>query len=89
MKKLLPLILTTLALLLAACGPKEDPIEPTPANVVVSGVTLNQSTLALKIGETGTLTATVEPADADDKTVTWTSSDESVANVDNGNITAV
>ena len=89
MKKLLPLILTTLALLLAACGPKEDPIEPTPANVVVSGVTLNQSTLALKIGETGTLTATVEPADADDKTVTWTSSDESVAKVDNGKITAV
>ncbi len=51
MKKLLPLILTALAFLLAACGPKEDPIEPTPANVVVSGVTLNQSTLALKIGE--------------------------------------
>ena len=89
MKKLLPLILTALAFLLAACGPKEDPIDPTPANVVVSGVTLNQSTLALKIGETGTLTATVKPADADDKTVTWTSSDESVAKVDNGKITAV
>ena len=88
MKKSYPLILTTLILLLAACGPKEDPIEPTPANVVVSGVTLNQSTLALKIGETGTLTATVQPANATNKTVTWSSSNTSAATVSNGTVTA-
>lgn len=36
------------------------------------------------------ITATIEPADADDKTVTWSSSNESVATVDsNGLITFV
>ena len=62
MRKAYLLILTTLALLLAACGPKEEPIDPTPTNVEVSGVTLNQATLALETGGTGTLTANVQPA---------------------------
>ena len=89
MKQLLPLILTALAFLLAACGPKEEPIDPTPTNVEVSGVTLNQATLALKTGETGTLTATVQPSNATNKTVTWSSSNTSVATVTNGTVTAV
>ena len=42
--------------------------------------------LDLKAGETVTLTATTNPANKD---VTWTSSDESVATVDNGKVTAV
>ena len=89
MKQLLPLILTALAFLLAACGPKEEPIDPTPTHVEVSGVTLNQATLALKTGETGTLTATVQPSNATNKTVTWSSSNTSVATVTNGTVTAV
>ena len=89
MKKTYLLILTTLALLLAACGPKEELIDPTPTNVEVSGVTLNQATLALKTGETGTLTANVQPANATNKTVTWSSSNTSVATVTNGTVTAV
>ena len=40
-------------------------------------------------GETLTLTATVAPDDATDKTVTWTSSDPTVANVADGVVTAV
>ena len=89
MKKTYLLILTTLAFLIAACGPKEDPIDPTPTNVEVSGVTLSQPTLALETGKTGTLTATVQPSNATNKTVTWSSSNTSVATVSNGTVTAV
>ena len=59
------------------------------ASVDVESVTLDKTSLELAVGETATLTATVRPDDATDKTVTWTSSDESVAKVDNGKVTAV
>ena len=59
--------------------------------IVVTGVTLTQDTATLtKAGETVQLTATVAPADATDKSVTWTSSNTKVATVDaNGKVTAV
>lgn len=60
--------------------------EPIP----VTGVTLNQTSLRLNPGDTAQLTATVAPANADDKTVTWNSDNTSVATVDeNGLVTAV
>lgn len=57
----------------------------------VSGVTLSQDDAVLTVGaETLTLTATVAPANAKDKTVTWTTSNDAVATVDaNGVVTAV
>lgn len=58
--------------------------------VSVSGITLDRSSLSLKDGETATLTATVAPADADDKTVTWSSDNAAVASVAaDGTVTAV
>jgi uncharacterized protein YjdB len=42
---------------------------------------LNKTTLALEVGGNETLTATVAPADATDKSVTFTSSDPAVATV--------
>ncbi|MFR1821483.1 MAG: Ig domain-containing protein [Lactococcus petauri] len=55
-----------------------------------TGVSLNKTTLSLEVTGTETLTATVEPADAEDKTVTWTSSDSTIATVDaNGLVMAV
>ena len=57
---------------------------PTP----VTSVTLNKTTASLKVGETVTLSATVNPSDATDKTVTWTTSDATVATVSNGVVTA-
>lgn len=65
-----------------------DVEEPQP--VAVTGVTLSESTIVLQIGETAALTATVSPDNADDKTVEWSSSDETIATVSNtGVVTAV
>ena len=56
----------------------------------VSSISLDKDTLTLKRGESSKLTTTVEPADAGNKDVTWTSSDETVATVDvEGNITTL
>lgn len=57
--------------------------------VLVTGVTLDQATLSLEEGETAMLTAIVAPENATNKTVTWTSSDETVATVVEGKVTAV
>ncbi len=58
--------------------------------VAVSGVTLNIAEKSVATGESFTLTATVVPSDATDKTVTWTSGNTTVATVDsNGKVTAV
>lgn len=72
-----------------SCSKNEEP-EPTPPAVTVTGVTLNKTDLMLEIGGSETLTATVAPADATNKNVTWKSSDATVATVDdNGKVTGV
>jgi len=58
-------------------------------NVPVTGVTLDQTALTITVGETATLTATVDPEDATNKAVTWSSSKNSVATVSNGTVTGV
>ena len=60
-------------------------------NVEATSIVLNQETLVFTAeGQTTPLTATVAPADATDKSVTWTSSDETVATVSSdGVVTAV
>lgn len=58
------------------------------ASVAVTGVSVNAAT-TMVVGGTQQATATVTPADATNKAVTWSSSAEDVATVDqNGNITA-
>ena len=60
-----------------------------PAPILVTGVTLNKSELALYTGGSATLTATVQPDDATNKAVNLSSSNEAVATVDtNGKVTA-
>ena len=58
--------------------------------VAVTGITLDKETVQLKVGKTTKLTATVEPDNATDKTVVWSSGDETVATVsEDGTVTAV
>lgn len=45
----------------------------------VKEITLDKNALTLSTGETYTLVATISPADVDDKTITWASSNEDVA----------
>lgn len=62
--------------------------DPTPTTKPVTAVTVSGSG-TIEAGKTAQLTATVEPADATDTTVTWSSSNEDVATVDqNGVVTA-
>ena len=61
----------------------------TPDEIDVESITLSETTLTLKVGETHTLTATILPEDATDKTLTWTTDNETVATVAGGVITAV
>lgn len=63
---------------------------PRPSIVPVSKVTLSSSRLDLKAGDTRTLTAAIQPADATTKDVMWRSGNDSVARVDSsGKVTAV
>jgi uncharacterized protein YjdB len=58
--------------------------------IPVAKVTLDKDTLAMTAaGETKTLTATVDPDNATNRNVTWTSSNETVATVVDGVVTAV
>ena len=59
------------------------------AKVEVTSVKLNRSSVTLKVDETVTLSATVSPSNATDKSVTWSSSRTSVATVSSsGRVTA-
>ncbi len=60
------------------------------AMIPVQSVTIDKEELFLEIGESTVLTATISPSDATLQTVTWSSSDESVATIDEtGKVTAI
>ena len=65
------------------------PVSLSPSTIAVTGITLSQTSASLVEGETMTLSATVTPDDATDKTVTWSTSDAAIVTVDNGVVTAV
>ncbi|WP_225428329.1 Ig-like domain-containing protein [Levilactobacillus enshiensis] len=62
----------------------------TPSEVAVTGVTLDQSKISIEIGKTAALVATVLPVDATNKSVNFTSSDDTIATVTaDGTVTAI
>ena len=90
MKKMLR-IAAALAALLAMTnfiGCKND--DDDDGDVAVTEVKITSTVTEVTAGETITLTAEVLPADATNKTVTWTSSDTAIATVDStGKVTGV
>ena len=78
------------ATITATAGGQSATCEVTVEPVPVESITLNKTSVALKVGQSVTLTATVNPSNATDKTVTWTSSDPAVATIDaGGKLTAI
>ncbi len=57
--------------------------------VSANSISLNKSSATIKIGESTTLSATVSPSNATNKTITWSSSNTSVATVNNGIIKGI
>ena len=77
------------ATITATAGEKKAECKVTVC-IPVTSVDLNKTTLEMKAGDAETLVATVKPDNASDKTVTWSSSDASIASVDaNGKVTAI
>lgn len=63
--------------------------DPNPGDILVTGISLNQTAIEIKSGEKSSLTATITPENATNKTVTWTSSNTAAATVLNGVVTAI
>ena len=69
-----------------------EPTEPKPTEpkeIKTTGISVSNSALTLDIGDAKTITATVSPSNATNKSVKWSTSDSSVATVKDGKITAV
>ena len=61
-----------------------------PTNILVTGVSLNASTVKMYVGQSYQLIHTIKPSNATNKGVTWSSSNTNVVSVDqNGNIKAL
>lgn len=72
-------------------NPNPNPdTDPDPSTVDVTGVTLEPTSQTMSINETFALKATVAPADATDKGISWSSSAPDIASVDTkGNVKAL
>ena len=66
-----------------------DPTDALKNFIKVTSISLSHTSSTLAKGESLTLTATITPSNAADNTVTWTSSNSTVATVENGVVTAV
>ncbi len=65
-------------------------VKVNPTVIAVTGVSISPDSVEMIIGDTMSLTATVSPADATDKTISWSSSNSEIVSVDDkGVITAV
>jgi hypothetical protein len=85
MKKVFFVSIIAVVAMVTGCQDKDD----TKQSNELAGITVVQSSVALKPGASEELTLNFFPADADDKSVNWTSSNAQVATVSNGVVTAV
>ena len=63
--------------------------EPEIPVIHVTSISLNKSSLRLQAGANATLVAGISPVNADNKQVTWSSSDTGIATVEDGVVTGV
>ncbi|MCM1076581.1 MAG: leucine-rich repeat protein [Bacteroides sp.] len=78
------------SIITVSCGDLSATCVITVMPTTVSSISIDKNEWSAKVGDTVQLTATVMPEDATDKSVMWSSSDESVATVTNeGLVTAV
>ena len=63
--------------------------DPAAVHIDVTGVNIVQDSIEIIVGRTGTLVAQIEPADADNKRVTWSIDNPAIASIQNGKITAI
>ena len=75
--------------LLVGCTSNGNNNNPPVANTSVQSVSINEKDITLKVNDTKTLTATVLPENATDKSVTWSSNDTSVASINSSTVTAL
>lgn len=91
--RIAPAVVLLLSLILLAGCRKPVPDQPTPTptptpSAEVTRVELTESRLLLVVGQTHKLTLQLTPADAASKEVTWSSSDDKVATVSGGEVSA-
>ena len=72
----------------ATSGGKSATIKVTVNPIEVTGLKLNKTSTSIVLESSETITATITPTSATDKTITWSTSDSSIATVSNGKITA-
>lgn len=100
MKSKLLVLSTALMLVLAGCsGNNNQSFTPassgsqsgseSQSQTAVTGVSLNQTSLNMVVGETQNLVATVMPDSATNKNITWTATGDGVVSVDDGVVTAL
>ena len=58
-------------------------------DIPVTNLTFGNTSMSLEIGQTSSINAIITPSNATNKTITWTSSNTSVATVTNGKVTGL
>ena len=90
MKSTLKSIIIIIGILPVIFSCKKENSQSRIGTVAVTDVTLDKTTLNIAVGGTETLTATLSPDNATNKSVTWESSNSALATVDaNGKIAAI
>ena len=67
----------------ATCG-----VSVVAKRVNVSSISLNKTDVTLKVGNSDTITATINPSNATNRNIVWSSSNNNIVSVTNGKITA-
>jgi len=87
---IIPLTAASLALAFLSCSGGDGQVVQRQAPAVhVTGLSLNKTSISLYVDSQETLVPTIQPSNATNKSVSWASSDASIASVSNGMVTAV